>query len=121
MNSGLITLHTEGWFDAAHKLFNYEGPCASMHGHTYKVEVWIKGEIHQLDESGLLWDFGNLKKAIKEWDHKDISGLLPVTSCESMVLFLYNKFKKDKPHLEFKVRIYEQLEPKRSWAEIGDF
>lgn len=116
-----ITLHTEGWFDAAHKLFNYKGPCANMHGHTYRVEVWIQGDEVELNKAGLLWDFGNLKEALKEWDHKDVTGLMPITSCEYMVLALYTRFKRKDKNLLFRVRVYEQIEPKKSWAEVGDF
>ena len=64
-----LILHTEGWYDAAHHLNNYDGACANLHGHTYKCEVWVKGEEEKLQENGILWDFGNLKKLIKQFDH----------------------------------------------------
>jgi len=70
-----ITLHTEGWFDAAHHLENYEGKCSNKHGHTYKVEVWIQGEEEQLDKAGILWDFGKLKDILNTFDHKDLNEL----------------------------------------------
>ena len=31
-------------FDAAHRLRDYVGKCANLHGHTYKLEVAIAGE-----------------------------------------------------------------------------
>jgi len=30
-------------FDAAHQLKEHQGKCANVHGHTYTVEVWVKG------------------------------------------------------------------------------
>ena len=122
----IITLHTEGWYDAAHHLENYEGKCANQHGHTYKVEVWVKGKAEQLKSNGILWDFGNLKKVIKEFDHKNLNKLfnddLKINStAENQSLYIYNVFKRDRPDLSFKVRVYEQLNPKQSYSEVGDF
>jgi len=116
-----ITLHTEGWFDGAHKLENYNGPCANLHGHTWKVEVWIKGKQKQLEKSGILWDFGKLKKAISIFDHALLNDKIDISSSEMIAITLYNTFKAERKDLDFKVRIYEQIEPKLSWAEVGDF
>ena len=58
-------------FDAAHRLYGYDGPCGQLHGHTYSVEVTVKGE--SLDAMGMLLDFGELGKLMKiylgQWDH----------------------------------------------------
>jgi len=120
-----ITLHTEGWYDAAHHLNNYEGKCSNMHGHTYKVEVWVRGDEKQLDKAGILWDFGKLKDAIDLFDHSNLNevydeGKLNSTA-ENQCVHIYNYLKRIDKKLNFKVRLYEQLEPKRSYAECGDF
>lgn len=52
-------------FDAGHRLLNYQGKCASPHGHTFKAEVIIEGE--ELDSLGLLLDFGDIKRSLKTW------------------------------------------------------
>jgi len=39
----IITLYTEEFFNAAHLLENYNGKCSEIHGHTWKVSLWIKG------------------------------------------------------------------------------
>ncbi|GAW94239.1 6-carboxytetrahydropterin synthase QueD [Calderihabitans maritimus] len=58
-------------FAAAHQLKNYEGKCARIHGHTWQVEVEVAGET--LDEAGMLVDFNELKRSLKEiledYDH----------------------------------------------------
>lgn len=41
-------------FDAAHVLPKHEGPCRHLHGHTYRLELHIKGD--KLEE-GMLIDF----------------------------------------------------------------
>ena len=60
-------------FDMGHRLSNYEGKCKHLHGHTYKLEVTI--ECDELDDRGMVMDFGDLKKIYKEqieakFDHK---------------------------------------------------
>lgn len=120
----ILTLHTEGWFDAAHHLDNYEGACKNIHGHTYKVEVWVQGDDSRLNKAGILWDFGNLKKIIKRWDHPEFGELNNWFKCnptaEHMAVIIFKKLKSNHSYLNFKVRIYEQIEPKKSWCECGD-
>ena len=50
-------------FDAAHHLFNYEGKCKSLHGHTYHLQIAVSG---YLDERGMTFDFGDLKSIYKD-------------------------------------------------------
>lgn len=70
-------LKVKSHFDSAHFLRNYEGKCANIHGHTWKIEIVVKGS--QLNEQGLLIDFGVLKKMLAEvvadFDHKLINDL----------------------------------------------
>ena len=49
---------------SAHQLHGYDGPCKDMHGHTWKVEVVVCGDI--LDKVGLLTDFKILKSKLKQ-------------------------------------------------------
>jgi 6-pyruvoyltetrahydropterin/6-carboxytetrahydropterin synthase len=54
-------------FEMAHALFNYDGKCKNIHGHSYKLEVTVIGEPladkgHASD--GLIIDFGDLKKIV---------------------------------------------------------
>jgi 6-pyruvoyltetrahydropterin/6-carboxytetrahydropterin synthase len=52
-------------FDAAHRLLDYDGKCASPHGHTYRAEVFVARS--QLDSLGLAIDFGDVKQPLKRW------------------------------------------------------
>ncbi|WP_025690904.1 6-carboxytetrahydropterin synthase QueD [Paenibacillus zanthoxyli] len=56
-------------FDAAHQLVGHKGKCANVHGHTYKLEVVLKGkpvaEKGRSDE-GFVADFGDIKALVKE-------------------------------------------------------
>lgn len=55
-------------FEMAHALYEYDGPCRNIHGHTYNLEVTILGEIKNEQghpKDGMVMDFGNLKKLVK--------------------------------------------------------
>jgi len=48
-------------FSSAHQLRGYKGKCENLHGHNYKIEIYARGE--ELNNIGLLIDFGDLKVA----------------------------------------------------------
>lgn len=64
MNQGLYELKIISDFAAAHNLRNFRGKCENLHGHNWKVEVVVRGR--RLDESGVVVDFGELKRATRE-------------------------------------------------------
>ena len=69
-------------FAAAHKLRGFEGSCENLHGHNWKVEVYVTGE--KLERDGLLIDFRIIKekteKLLDELDHKFLNDLEPFIS-----------------------------------------
>ena len=66
-------------FSAAHALRGYKGKCENLHGHNWKVEVYVRGE--RLDEIGMLVDFRELKAATRRvmhhLDHRNLNELKP--------------------------------------------
>ncbi len=71
----MYELTVERTFAAAHHLRGYEGACGQPHGHNYRVQITVAGS--QLDQQGLLIDFGYLKsicdEVIAELDHTDLN------------------------------------------------
>ena len=67
----------EDEFSAAHFLSHYRGKCEKIHGHNYRVRLWVRGEL--LDEGGMLADFSLLKKALREalslLDHSNLNDM----------------------------------------------
>jgi len=49
---------------AAHQLRGFHGKCEQLHGHNWKIEVYVTGDT--LGEDGLLIDFGLIKKDTKK-------------------------------------------------------
>lgn len=72
----MFKLKSEIQFDMAHYLSGYNGKCSNIHGHRYKIIATLKGEKLQSEgqERGMLIDFGEFKKKLKEvaeiFDHK---------------------------------------------------
>lgn len=62
-------------FAAAHFLKDYHGKCENLHGHNYDVYAHVRGD--NLDEGGMLLDFTELKKVLREicgnLDHKNLN------------------------------------------------
>ena len=61
-------LKSEETFDAAHFLKDYDGKCKNLLGHCWKVVAEIKGETlsNETQTRGMLTDFSDLKRALKE-------------------------------------------------------
>jgi 6-pyruvoyltetrahydropterin/6-carboxytetrahydropterin synthase len=49
-------------FEAAHRLVGDFGPASRMHGHTYRIEVIVRGQ--HLGDDGTLYDIGVLGQAV---------------------------------------------------------
>lgn len=75
----MYELTVKGHFDAAHALRGYEGECRELHGHTWDVEVTVRGE--QLDEVGIVYDFKRLKDdlgaVLEDYDHAYLNDVAP--------------------------------------------
>lgn len=64
-------------FEMAHALLNYDGPCKNIHGHSYQLNVTVKGKVKTPSvparadntsdsDEGMVVDFGVIKKVVKE-------------------------------------------------------
>jgi 6-pyruvoyltetrahydropterin/6-carboxytetrahydropterin synthase len=75
----MFEVTVEQSFAAGHALRNYKGKCENVHGHNFKVQVRIEGQ--QLDDSGMLVDFIDVKKVmrgvIERLDHQFLNDVPP--------------------------------------------
>lgn len=82
-------------FAAAHQLRGSGGKCEHLHGHNWKVEVFVRGET--LGHDGLLIDFHDVKAAthrvIEGLDHKYLNEVAPFDrwnpSSENIARYLF--------------------------------
>ena len=88
-------------FSAAHQLQMVGEKCENLHGHNWKVEVYVTGQ--NLDKGGVLVDFGVLKKHVRDimatLDHKFVNDL-PMfhagnpPSSENMAVYIADEVEK---------------------------
>ncbi len=98
--------------DCAHQVKALDG-CDVTHGHTYKVEVVLGGEVRD----GLVMDFkvmrAVVRKALDKYDHKDLSQFFEVPSAETIVTALFQDLRRELPGLD-SVKVWEGY---NKWAE----
>lgn len=113
-------------FEIAHALWNYDGACANIHGHSYRLFVTVIGEPiidAKSPKLGMVLDFGELKKIVNSeiiipLDHALILSQIAYDSirgpenkmftkihivdyqptCENMVIDFVKKIQKTLPH-----------------------
>jgi 6-pyruvoyltetrahydropterin/6-carboxytetrahydropterin synthase len=132
-------------FEMAHALWNYDGLCKNIHGHSYKLYVTVIGE--PIDDendkkNGMVIDFGDLKRIVKgeiadQLDHSlaiykkaphdkllTLDGMYErhfvfdfQPTCENLVVWIVNKIKPMLPQgVELKnVKLYETANSSAEW------
>ncbi|HEX8502007.1 MAG TPA: 6-carboxytetrahydropterin synthase QueD [Pyrinomonadaceae bacterium] len=115
--AGQFEVMIERNFSSAHQLRGYKGKCENLHGHNYKIEIYARGS--ELDNIGLLVDFGELKEAADEvvayLDHRNINELPPFDeelnpSAENLARYILERVASrvgDERVRVFKVRCFE--------------
>ena len=84
-------------FEAAHRLVGNFGPATRTHGHTYRLEVILRGQ--QLGDDGTLYDIGELGQAVEGLagsmhyrDLNEVPGLEGVnTTAEAVASYCWEK------------------------------
>ncbi|MDD4255981.1 MAG: 6-carboxytetrahydropterin synthase [Methanofollis sp.] len=61
-------IYKETYFDASHRLLHYQGKCHRLHGHRWRVEVWIRGTPDE--KTGILVDYNDIKEVVDRFDHQ---------------------------------------------------
>ncbi|HSH85573.1 MAG TPA: 6-carboxytetrahydropterin synthase QueD [Guyparkeria sp.] len=78
-SGGNYTLTTEVEFAAAHQLHGYEGNCARLHGHNWRVVVEVTGS--RLDDVGMVVNFKTIRarsrEIAKRLDHAYLNEVSP--------------------------------------------
>jgi 6-pyruvoyltetrahydropterin/6-carboxytetrahydropterin synthase len=106
-------------FEAAHHLEGDFGPATRPHGHTYRVEVTVRGT--SLRSDGTLFDLGRLRQAVRgrlaALHYRDLNELTPFakrnSTAEQVAAYLLECLREDlhDPQIEtFAVRVWESPE-----------
>ena len=145
-----IRITKEFQFEMAHALWNYDGKCKNIHGHTYKLFVSVIGKPINDDKNpknGMVMDFGILKKIVNKhiFDTHDhfvvVNGNSPHAkinfedfninnvqrkdyqpTCENMVIEFVNILQKELPDYVklYSVKLYETQNSFAEWNIIDN-
>jgi 6-pyruvoyltetrahydropterin/6-carboxytetrahydropterin synthase len=93
----MFEVSIETSFAAGHALRGYRGKCENPHGHNYRVRVVVEGPA--LDAIGLLEDFTELKRIVREvtdaLDHRFLNDQAPFDavnpSAENLARYIFEQ------------------------------
>jgi 6-pyruvoyltetrahydropterin/6-carboxytetrahydropterin synthase len=93
----MYEIYVAARFEAAHRLVGDFGPAARTHGHTYRMEVILRGQ--HLADDGTLYDIGELGQAVEGLagsmhyrDLNEVPGLADVnTTAEAVASYCWEK------------------------------
>lgn len=101
----MYEVSVESDFAAAHFLADFHGKCENLHGHNYKVKAYVRGD--DLDDGGMLIDFGVLKAALRdvcksldhvhlnEMEENGVSVFQNNPSAERIARFIFTQLEKE--------------------------
>lgn len=75
----MFTVFKDFSFSAAHQIRGHQGGCQNLHGHNYRVRVFVRSR--ELDALGMVIDFADLKKivaaVVDPFDHQYLNDIPP--------------------------------------------
>jgi len=90
--ASVIRVTKEFTFEMAHVLWNYDGPCRNVHGHSYRLFVTLSGvpaDDPENPKNGMVIDFTDLKNIVKR----------EIVSVFDHAVVVSSKFDKEKTEL----------------------
>jgi 6-pyruvoyltetrahydropterin/6-carboxytetrahydropterin synthase len=87
-------------FEAAHHLPEHQGKCARLHGHSYRVEVTLRGPVKDApgeSDHGMVMDFAELGQLMAEAillrvDHQDLNAVTGIyTTAENLAHWIWQE------------------------------
>ena len=113
-------------FEAAHHLPGHVGKCARLHGHSYQLEVAVRGPIKDMpnqSDSGMVMDFEDLSQIVRNsiierLDHRDLNEVTGLrTTAENLAHWMWDALLAAglSPQLLYRIRLWET---QSSYVEI---
>lgn len=93
-------------FEAAHVLPYHQGKCARMHGHSYRLDVAVRGPI-QTDgpARGMIEDFDTIKRIVQRevidnLDHFTLNDIIENPTAERIVMWIWQRLEPQLPGID---------------------
>jgi 6-pyruvoyltetrahydropterin/6-carboxytetrahydropterin synthase len=84
-------------FEAAHVLPHHPGKCARLHGHSYRLEVAVRGPLQSEGPArGMIADFDTIKtvvrsEAVDVLDHQNLNDFMDNPTAEQIVMWIWRR------------------------------
>jgi 6-pyruvoyltetrahydropterin/6-carboxytetrahydropterin synthase len=90
-------VYREIFFSSAHRLRDYCGKCENIHGHNWRVPLYVIR--NELDKTGFVMDFKDIDRVLKKvtdlLDHRDLNDLPQFQTvnptAENIALFIFKE------------------------------
>ena len=87
-------------WDMGHRVLNHRSICKGLHGHRYKVEICVSGDLVSesgVSEEGMVIDFSDIKKISQKFIHEELDHAFMVWEKDEELLNFFKVSKGHKP------------------------
>ncbi|HEX3369726.1 MAG TPA: 6-carboxytetrahydropterin synthase QueD [Candidatus Cybelea sp.] len=84
-------------FESAHVLPSHPGKCSRVHGHSYRLEVAVRGPVQTTGPArGMIEDFDVIERAVKErivdrLDHQSLNDFVENPTVENLLAYIWEQ------------------------------
>ena len=87
-------------WDMGHRVLNHRSVCRGLHGHRYKAEICVEGNLvekENVSEEGMVIDFADIKKTAQKFIQEELDHAFMVWDKDEELLEFFKKSKGHKP------------------------
>ena len=87
-------------WDMGHRVLNHRSICKGLHGHRYKAEICVEGELIDqsgASEEGMVIDFADIKRTAQKLIHDELDHAFMVWDKDAELLDFFKHSKGHKP------------------------
>ena len=87
-------------WDMGHRVLNHRSVCKGLHGHRYKAEICVEGDLVEkkdASEEGMVIDFADIKKTAQQFIQEELDHAFMVWEKDIELLKFFKKSKGHKP------------------------
>jgi 6-pyruvoyltetrahydropterin/6-carboxytetrahydropterin synthase len=96
-----VRIRKQFTFEAAHVLPHHDGKCSRLHGHSYRLDVSLEGDLQTTGPAqGMVVDFDALSGivrggVIEELDHRSLNDVIENPTSENIVIWIWKRLAPD--------------------------
>ena len=87
-------------WDMGHRVLNHRSVCKGLHGHRYKAEICVEGDLvekKEVSEEGMVIDFADIKKTAQKFIQEELDHAFMVWEKDIELLEFFKNSKGHKP------------------------